>query len=241
MLQPEVKEKSIEARCSWPRAAIPAIACRPHRLDAGYECLLWSLPALETVKNDRSSPASGPAADDGPAISEPETLLQTRFLAVTAQSADFGSFVKDYHVIGFQPRAGIVIVREGMVLLVKQWRFLLRGDSWELPGGSIDPGEDPAAGARRECREESGIVCGAMKPLCRYFPGLDNVDNETHLFSCHDIVEEQPFQPTASEVLERGWFPLEALLADMAAGRILDAMTILGLSFYAVQRSGIAD
>src|SRR5262249_44843791 len=42
------------------------------------------------------------------------------------------------------------------VVLVRQYRHLQRGVSWELPGGGARPGEDPAVTAQRELREESG-------------------------------------------------------------------------------------
>lgn len=185
--------------------------------------------------DDRPQRSSAEPTPDSPAVTRPEPLLNTRFLKITSQRANFGDFEKEYHVVDFQPRAGIVIVRDGAVLLVKQWRFLPRAGSWELPGGSIEPDEDPAAGARRECEEESGIVCGDLIPLCRYFPGLDNVDNETHLFACRKVIDERPFRADPAEVVERRWFTFAAVFEKIAEGSILDAMTILGLSYYVVQ------
>lgn len=32
------------------------------------------------------------------------------------------------------------------------------GDWWQMPQGGIDPGEDPAAAARRELYEETGVI-----------------------------------------------------------------------------------
>ncbi|MDD3398572.1 MAG: NUDIX hydrolase [Candidatus Methanomethylophilaceae archaeon] len=44
-------------------------------------------------------------------------------------------------------------VKEGLFLMV----FNPKRKGWEMPGGSIEPGETPAEAARREFREESGM------------------------------------------------------------------------------------
>ncbi len=53
---------------------------------------------------------------------------------------------------------------DGDVLVVNQ-----HGNSWSLPKGHLDPGEDALAAARREIREESGISdLTLVRPLGQY-------------------------------------------------------------------------
>lgn len=46
---------------------------------------------------------------------------------------------------------GALVFRDGRALFVRE------GDTWLLPGGRLEPGESPPAGARREVRGETGI------------------------------------------------------------------------------------
>ncbi len=50
------------------------------------------------------------------------------------------------------------IPEPGKVILIRQYRYTLDRWIWELPAGSLKPGEDPALAAARECEEEIGLV-----------------------------------------------------------------------------------
>ena len=75
---------------------------------------------------------------------------------------------------------GVVINANQEVVVVNQ-----NHDSWSLPKGHIDPGEDRLTTAKREIFEESGITdLNFVKPLGefnRYRIGLDGVDDKSEL------------------------------------------------------------
>jgi 8-oxo-dGTP pyrophosphatase MutT (NUDIX family) len=54
------------------------------------------------------------------------------------------------------PGAGLIIVDNGRVLLMWRHRFITNSYGWEIPHGSIRPGENPADAAAREAEEETG-------------------------------------------------------------------------------------
>ncbi len=143
--------------------------------------------------------------------------------------ADFGGFSKDYYVIELGPRAGIVALRDGCVLMTRQYRFLIDGYSWEIPGGRVDDGESPEVAAVRECVEETGIRCSALKPLVTYYPGLDNFNNRTTLFLSEHTEVVAPFVPNPAEVVEISWLAMDQCMDMLSRGEILDALTVTGL------------
>jgi 8-oxo-dGTP pyrophosphatase MutT (NUDIX family) len=73
---------------------------------------------------------------------------------------------------------GVVINSQGEVLVVNQ-----NGNSWSLPKGHIDPGEDAATAAKREIMEESGItqltMGGELGTYERYRIAIDGHGDDT--------------------------------------------------------------
>ena len=167
-----------------------------------------------------------------PIIRDKGACHKNPFMEIHHSHADFGTFSKDYFVINLGPRAGIVAVRNGAVLMTRQYRFLLNAPTWELPGGKVDDGEQPEFAAVRECLEETGVKCRNLRSLVTYFPGLDNFNNRTSLFFSDDTSDDREFIPNPAEVVEIGWLPLERCLEMVQSGEILDALTVAGLLAY---------
>ncbi len=67
--------------------------------------------------------------------------------------------VHDYYVLDLADAVHVVaLTPDGEVLLVRQFRAGSGRDSLEIPGGLVDPGEDPCTAGARELLEETGYA-----------------------------------------------------------------------------------
>ncbi len=74
------------------------------------------------------------------------------------------------------------ITPDDMVILVEQFRFGVGIVSLEIPGGIIDPNEDPAATATRELREETGYAGDEPELLGSLSANAAILNNRVHSF-----------------------------------------------------------
>jgi 8-oxo-dGTP diphosphatase len=65
----------------------------------------------------------------------------------------------------FQLVAVAVVEHQGAVLVGRRASDQTLGGFWEFPGGKVQPGEEPAAAACRECLEETGLAIGNLRLL----------------------------------------------------------------------------
>jgi len=130
------------------------------------------------------------------------------------------------------PRAAALVHGPRGILLTRQYRYLIDGLSFEIPGGKSDEGEAPRDTAARECLEETGIRPLSLQPLIMFHPGLDTLHNPTHVFHTAEF-EKGAESPQHGEVHETTWLSLERCLAMISEGIIVDSLSLIALMAFA--------
>jgi len=123
----------------------------------------------------------------------------------------------------------VPLISDTEVLLVKQYRFAADARLWELPAGTLEPGESPQECAVRELEEETGYRAGQIRPLLEFYSTPGFCDEFMHLFAARELTPgRQELDEDESLVTER--FRLQRAKEMVAAGEIRDAKTIVGLA-----------
>jgi ADP-ribose pyrophosphatase len=130
----------------------------------------------------------------------------------------------------------IPVDSDGRIILVKQYRYAVNRWLWELPAGSVDPGETPEAAATRECAEEIRLRPGAVDVLGSFYPSPGYCDELMVFFRLTNLRSLGPLDPEAhvdaDEDLEVRHFPLDEIQALIHQGEIQDMKTIVGVGLW---------
>jgi ADP-ribose pyrophosphatase len=118
------------------------------------------------------------------------------------------------------------------IILIRQYRYAIDRSIWELPAGTLAPGEDPAAGAARECEEETGLVPGRVERLAALYPTPGFCDEVMIFFHCSELhapAADSTVKKDDDEDLEPRTFTLQEAHDLVARGEIVDMKTVAGL------------
>jgi len=144
----------------------------------------------------------------------------------------------EHHVVRLNRVAIAAVLNEAdEVLLLWRHRFVDDSWGWELPGGIVNDGEDPAACAAREVEEETGWRPGRLESLVAYQPMPGMVDTPHYLFVAHD--SKRVSDPSDPEEAGRvGWVPLRTVLELVDRREILGSGSLVGLLYLLACRGG---
>ena len=123
----------------------------------------------------------------------------------------------------------LAVTEEKEVILVEQTRVGPMRNVLEVPGGVIDPGENPLDAARRELEEETGYISQEFLSLGKINPNPAIMTNELHMFvalNCKKNTNREHF-PDQNESLEVHVTPGSKILNLIENNRIDSALAAL--------------
>src|SRR5262245_7756594 len=117
------------------------------------------------------------------------------------------------------------------VILIRQYRYAINRWIWELPAGSLEPGEAPRLAARRECAEEIGLEPRRITRLAAYYPTPGFCDELMTFYRCERLVAPKgPVARDPDEQIEPRAFTFTDVRRLIDRGRIIDMKTVIGIS-----------
>jgi len=114
------------------------------------------------------------------------------------------------------------------ILLLRQFRHAAEGLLWEIPAGTLSPGEAPLACARRELAEEAGVEAASLLRLNTIFTTPGFTDERIHLYLATELtpvaLAREPDEFIT--VHEKHWSEVGRMIR---AGKIRDGKSLCAL------------
>ena len=153
----------------------------------------------------------------------------TRLDEVTIEAPD-GSTATRF-VLRMHQAVAVVPLDGDEVVLIEQYRTPFGESLLEIPAGVLDiPGEDPESAVRRELEEEVGYTAGEVKHLIDLImsPGVTDEVISLYVATGIEAGERRPagLEEQHARVVS---MPLKTALAEVRAGRIRDAKSVVAL------------
>ncbi|HXJ80343.1 MAG TPA: NUDIX hydrolase [Candidatus Methylomirabilis sp.] len=141
----------------------------------------------------------------------------------------------------------VPILSDDRILLLRQYRFPVGGELWELPAGTIEgreeggravPTESPEACAARELIEETGYEAGVLARVAEWYAMPGGHDLRVYLFAARRLVRRAQRLDDGEVILEVRPFTAPEVETMIARGEIQDAKTLAGLLHTLGRRPG---
>jgi 8-oxo-dGTP pyrophosphatase MutT (NUDIX family) len=161
-------------------------------------------------------------------------LCEDQVLQPDGEQGSYAYLQLPWPVVGMVP-----ISEDGYVHLVRQWRYPWRRNSWEIPAGHCEIGEDPLHGAQRELAEEVGLHAADWQPLGTGFSSA-TVSARYHLYLARGLSpagQDHRRDGAERDMIARRVPLVEAIEAAMD-GRIEGMLSVAGI-LRAARRLGI--
>jgi len=136
-----------------------------------------------------------------------------------------------YGKVHFKNKAiGIVALDENNnTWLVGQWRYPLNEWSWEIPEGGGPLHQDVLDSAKRELKEETGMIASRWTMIQRVHLSNSVSDEEGFIYLAEELTHgESELEETEADM--KVWkLPFKEALQMVLEGKITDSLSVMGI------------
>lgn len=163
-----------------------------------------------------------------------EVRFKTRIFEVTAARFRHGprGTTREFSVINAADWVNVVAVTvDGKLVLVRQFRYGINDLSLEIPGGVMEPGEDPVSAGCRELEEETGFT-GRGRLLGSVHPNPAIQSNRCHFVVVEDARQTHPLGWDEDEELQLVTMPVDDVYTLARQGGITHSLVLDALFLF---------
>jgi len=169
------------------------------------------------------------SSTDCPQILASETIFSGRVFQVTVDTIREGETTYQREIVHHPGSAVILpVFDDGTIALVRQYRHPAVKYLLEAPAGTLNRGEAPEEGARRELEEEIGVVASRLDKLSEFFVSPGFLEEKMWVYLATGLTTTES-RPEADEILNVVRLPFSEVLSMISSGEIEDAKTIIGV------------
>ena len=125
----------------------------------------------------------------------------------------------------------VAVLRDGRIILERQYRYPIRRYIYEIPAGHIDAGETPRHAAARELEEETGYAPGSLDVLFKSYPS-PGIKTELSTVYLARGLKKTKSNREPDELMTLRYVNLKEAMVMVRKNRIIDQKTIAALLFY---------
>ncbi len=165
----------------------------------------------------------------------PETIISTPVLDLLTSKVvcERTDSEKDFYKLSFPDWVNIVAITvEKEILMIQQYRFGSGRVEWEIPGGTVDAGEDPLTAGLRELLEETGYAGENGQIIGAVCPNPAIQDNLCYTVFVENVTKVSSPNFDEMEDIEVQTMPVKEVMSQVRSGVINHGLVLNGLMFY---------
>ena len=161
-----------------------------------------------------------------------EVLIQNKWFRLHKDEIELSNGVRidDYYV--FEKKSAAIIIamdQDNNVIIKTEYRYPIDQFLYELPGGTIEDGEDPLETAKRELLEETGYIAEDWKLLAENYDYPTKDMNCVYIFLAKNIMKKAEQKLDISEEIEIEIIPISHAVSMCKKNEIKVNASVVGI------------
>lgn len=164
-----------------------------------------------------------------PKVISNEKIYEGKVFDISIAEIDDNGIEYQREIVEHKGSAVIIpVFEDNRVALVRQYRHAAGDYLLEIPAGTLENGEDPLIGAKRELEEEIGVTTETIEKLTEFYVSPGFLTEKMNVYLATNLKESKQ-NLEEDEILTIEKLTFEEAFEKIRSNEIKDAKTICGL------------